>query len=76
MNGAVEIDEVIADVVAYFTAVDLEDTEDPSEDAFMVAHLVLSYKGLAEDTEEYATIFGTVYALYQMGYLSISGLEI
>jgi hypothetical protein len=71
MGDAVEIEEVIADVTAYFVAAQIEDTENPCEDALSLAHGLLSYQGISEDTDEYANTFGVIYTLAKMGYLNV-----
>lgn len=71
MPPVVEIEEVVADVMAYVVAGKLEDTENPSEDGITAAHLLLSIAGLPEDSAEYLAVLATVYSLGMMGYLNV-----
>ena len=69
-ESIVEIEEIIADVVAYIAATQFEDTLEPSNEGLKAAHVLLSLQGVNEESVEYATIFGTIYALAVLGYFN------
>lgn len=71
MKEIVEVEEIIADVVAFITAVQIEGTENPSNEAILAASLLLAVDGLDEDSEEYSIFVATLYALHKMDYLNV-----